>query len=89
MNIITQIKEFINPETKKKETLFTSQVNLNLIATYFDYEFMKSITDGMADKAVKEIWKVHGASIVRKVDKKTIGNLTVKKLSALIAKELK
>jgi len=67
----------------------TVSVDMNMTAQYFNYEFMNRVMEAMAEKAVKELWKRHGATILRKVDKKTIGNLTVKKLSALIAKELK
>lgn len=54
-----------------------------------DYMFVDRIHTLMAEKAVKEIWKKHGASIIKKADKKTIGNLTIKRLTALIEKELK
>lgn len=56
---------------------------------YFDHAFMERMVEALSQRAVDEIWKVHGPNILRKVDKKTIGNLTVKKLSALIAQELK
>lgn len=54
----------------------------------FHYSFVASLSDRLAEKAVKEIWKRHGADIIKKVDKKTVGNITVKKLFSLIAKEL-
>lgn len=56
---------------------------------FVEYAFLERVANLMAEKAVKEIWKKHGATIIKKVDKKTIGNLTVKKLTTLIASELK
>ncbi len=81
-NIITTF--FKRPD----KAVTTLQVDVNLMAGYFDYTMMERITDALAQKAVDEIWKIHGASIIKKLDKKTIGNISVKKLSALIAKEL-
>lgn len=86
-NIFTTIKRFVRPDSQN--TVIQVTAEMELIKTTFDFEYFSRLTDAMVEKAVKEIWKVHGKDIMRKVDKKTIGNLTVKKLSTMIAKELK
>lgn len=65
-----------------------SKVNIPLILTAMEYDFIKQLNEKMADKVVNEVWKKHGQSLLKKVDKKTIGNITVKKLSTMIAQEL-
>lgn len=83
-NIETQIIK--RPDGR---TTIAHHLDLGFMANFMDYAFIERVNEKMAEKAVKEIWKKHGASIMKKVDKKTIGNLTVKKLTTLIAKELK
>lgn len=85
--IFTEIRSWIKPDSGRKVVQISAQ--LELFKTAFDMEYFNKLTDAMVEKSVKEIWKIHGPSILKKVDKKTIGNLTVKKLSTLIAKELK
>lgn len=85
MNIITRI-------LKKKDSpnvVIQTEMDLTLFRTAFDHVYFETVVNKMTDKAVQVMWKKYGADIIRKVDKKTIGNLTIKKLSALIAKELK
>lgn len=85
MNIITRI-------FRKKDSpniQLVTEIDMTLLGTYIDHAMPDMFMGKMVDKLVQETWKRHGMSLLKKVDKKTIGNLTVKKLSALIAKELK
>ena len=82
-NIVTRL--FRRPDSPRT----TISVDVDMTTAMVNYQFLNRVVDALAEKAVKEMWKRHGAAILKKVDKKTIGNLTVKKLSTLIAQELK
>ncbi len=83
-----EIETTIIQPPNKPGFIMSTYINPNMMELQ-TVHFIEVLNDRLAEKAVKEIWKKHGASILKKVDKKTIGNLTVKKLTTLIAKELK
>lgn len=85
--ITTFIKRFINKEGVKTFSV-TAEVEMPIFKIAFDDYFFRDLSENMSEKCVNEMWKKYGTDIMRKVDKKTIGNLTVKKLSTLIAKEI-